>query len=150
MKPFRAIIRLAPFWLFILLFKFGGVMHFTPLAPLGERMFDTWIVGFLIGGASFLQLLLDVPAGLLLDRFGYIRMIRAGTFVFIISCLLLVFVPGPVGFVLSLFLASFGWVFYAPGINAYLLSTAPKEHAEKFMALRDVFDASGVFLSAMI
>ena len=125
-------------------------MHFAPLAPLGAKMFDTWIVGLLIGGSSLLQLLLDVPAGLLLDRFGYIRMIRLGTAVFIGSCLMLVFIPGPVGFIISLFSAAFGWVFYAPGVNAYLLSTAPKEKGERFMAIRDVFDASGVFLSTLI
>jgi len=124
-------------------------MHFTPLAPLGERMFDTWLVGLLIGGASLFQLILDVPAGILLDKFGYIRMIRLGTLTFIGASLILVFVGGPVGFILSLFSASLGWLFYSPGVNAYLLSTAPKKEAERFMSFRDVFDATGVLLSAL-
>lgn len=150
MKKILPMLRLLPFWLFILLFKFGGDMHFTPLAPLGERMFETWMVGLLIGGAALLQLILDVPAGLLLDRFGYIRMIRLGTLTFVGACLMLVFIGGPVGFILSLYVASLGWLFFGPGVNAYLLSIAPKEKAEKFMALRDVFDATGVFLSTLI
>ncbi|MDD4931199.1 MAG: MFS transporter [Candidatus Colwellbacteria bacterium] len=141
---------LLPFWLFISFFKFGGNIQYTLLSPLGDRMFDTWMVGLLIGLASMIQLFLDVPAGMLLDRFGYIRMLRIGVLTFILACLALVIIPGPMGFMATLFIGSFGWLFFGPGINAYLLSSAPKEGADNFMATRDVFDATGVFLSAIM
>ena len=144
------LLSLAPFWLFLLFFKFGGNIHYTLLSPLGEGFFNAEIAGIIIGLSSLIQLGLDIPAGLLLDRFGYIRMLRIGTIAMVITALSLAFIPGSLGFVVSALLSSLGWVFLAPGVNAYLLSSAPKEKVEQFMSTRDIFDASGVMLSALV
>ena len=51
-----------PFWIFLIFFKFGGGLHYSLLSQLGEKFLPLWLVGILIGGSSFVQLLLDVPA----------------------------------------------------------------------------------------
>jgi MFS family permease len=48
---------------------------------------------------------------------------------------------------LTLGLSIFGWLFFTPGINAYMLSQAPKNAAGKFMSFKDVFGSVGIVLS---
>lgn len=138
------ITALIPFWLFILFFQFSGNVHYTFLPTLGDKLTQTWIVGLIISSLSFTQLLLDVPAGFLLDKFGYTKMLRLGTMVFIVSALILAFIPNLTGFIIAAISSALGWLFFMPGINAYVLSMAPKEDAEKFMVARDISSASGI------
>jgi len=143
------ILKLIPFWIFILLFHLGGNIHYTFLPILGSRLTSTWITGIIIGSLSFTQLMLDIPAGILLDRFGYNKMLRIGTIIFILSCSILAFVPGLLGFILASISAAFGWLFIAPGVNAYILSSSPKEHTERFIVYRDTFSAIGIGLGSI-
>ena len=62
--------KFIPFWLFLTFFKFAGGLHYTMLSPLGEKLFPLWLVGLMIGISAFLQLLLDIPAGYVLDKYG--------------------------------------------------------------------------------
>ena len=80
-----------PFWLFLAFFKFAGALHYTLLAPFGESLLPLWIVGLLIGGESLIQATLDLPAGWLLDRLGYRRMLVVSTVAFIITSACFVF-----------------------------------------------------------
>lgn len=143
------IFKLIPFWIFILFFHLGGNIHFTFLPVLGDKLTSTWLAGIVIGGLSFIQFILDVPTGFLLDRFGYAKMLRLGTVIFISSCFILAFVPGFLGFVLASISGGLGWLFLVPGVNAYVLSMAPKEKAEKFISARDVFNATGICLGSI-
>src|SRR4051812_16057406 len=82
---------LVPFWLHSFLFKYGAGLHYTLLSVLGSQVLPLWIVGVLMGAEAFFQLVLDVPAGFALDRFGYVNLLRLGTVFFIISIIPLLF-----------------------------------------------------------
>lgn len=142
--------KFLPFWIFLTFFKFGAGLHFSALSPLGERLLPLWLVGVLIGGGSLIQLLLDVPAGYLLDRYGYLKLLKVTTFAFLFAAICLMFGLTKTSYVLSLIMSTFGWLFFNPGINAYVLSHSPKEHAGKFISLRDVFASCGVVLACAV
>lgn len=137
-----------PFWIFLLLFKFAGGLHYSLISPFGEKFFPLWAVGLLMGGTSLVQLLLDVPAGHLLDRFGYLRFLKITTVIFLFAALTLTVGLSQVTYLLSLLFSIFGWLFFGPGVNAYVLSHAPKDMAGRFMSLRDVSGSVGVVLSS--
>lgn len=143
-------IKFAPFWIFLVLYKLGGGLHYSLISPLGERILPVWIVGFLMGAGSIIQLILDVPAGHLLDRFGYLKLLKFTTFIFLFAGIALLFNFSLTIYLISLLAATFGWLFFGPGVNAYILSHAPKADAGKFISLRDTFGSVGVFLSAAI
>lgn len=146
----RLFIRFLPFWIFLAVYKLGGALHYSLISPLGEKLLPLWIVGLLMGGGSIIQLLLDVPAGRLLDRFGYLRFLKLTTFIFLFAGVALVFDFTLTAYLISLAAATFGWVFFGPGVNAYILSQAPKENAGKFISFRDIFGSMGVFLASAI
>ncbi|MCX6715164.1 MAG: MFS transporter [Candidatus Uhrbacteria bacterium] len=137
-----------PFWIFMILFKFGAGLHYTLMAPLGERIFPIWIIGFLAGGCSLIQLFFDVPAGHLLDRYGYLRMLKITTVTFLFAAVCFLFGLTQLTYFLTLFFSIFGWLFFSSGINAYVLSQAPKEHTGKFMSMRDVSGSIGIVLAS--
>ncbi|HUY05470.1 MAG TPA: MFS transporter [Candidatus Paceibacterota bacterium] len=136
------------FWLFIVLYRFAAVLHYSLLSPLGERLLPLWVVGVLIGTASFLQMLLDVPAGHLVDRFGKKRMLAIGWVAFVTSAFFLTRFSFT-NFLLSVAFSVIGWLFYAPGMNAYILAYAKKETSGRFLALRDTFGSLGVVLASV-
>jgi MFS family permease len=81
--------KFIPFWIFLILFKFGAGLHYVLMPVFGERVFPVWVVGLLIGGASLIQMLCDVPAGKLLDRYGYRRLLIVTTTAFIVAAIAL-------------------------------------------------------------
>lgn len=103
-----------------------------------------------MGGGSLLQLSLDVSVGRALDRFGYLRMLKLTTFVFMFAGVALFFNFTVVTYVISLITATFGWLFFGPGINAYTLSLMPRAHAGKFISFRDIFGSLGVVFASAI
>ncbi len=138
------------FWAFLLLFKFGAGLHYTLLSPLGERLLPLWVVGALISLGSFIQLILDIPAGIALDRWGYKKILTIGTLVFVLAGFALFFQFSSFYYILSIFLATLGWLFFGPGGNAYALSHATKKTAGDFMAYRDVFSSIGIVLACLL
>lgn len=144
------IITLLPFWLYVLFFKFGAGLHYTLLPTLGERILPIWVVGMVIGGASLLQLIFDVPAGFALDRFGYVRILRISSFVFLLGALVFLFGLSVQTFIISIFLGFIGWLFYGPGIDAYTLASAKADSGGKFMGLQHTFGSLGIVLSTML
>lgn len=142
--------HLLPFWLFVLLFKFGAGLHYTLLSTLGSRVLPLWIVGLLVGGASFVQLVLDVPAGYALDRFGYLTLLRWGTIVFMVGALLLTLGLSVPVFIMTVALGTVGWLFFAPGTNAYVLTTAPREVAGKYIGFFHTFSSAGIVLATVV
>ena len=149
-KNFKILSSFLFFWAFLLLFKFGAGLHYTLLSPLGERLMPLWIVGLLISLGSILQLVLDIPAGMMLDRWGYKRALAWGTFIFVIAGILLFFQFNVPYFIASVFLATIGWLFFGPGRNAYALSHATKKVSGTFMAYRDVFSSVGIVLACLL
>ncbi len=145
----RIIWKFLPFWAFLVFFKFGAGLHYALVAPLGEQLLPLWIVGMLMGACSLIQLLMDVPAGHFLDKRGYLKLLKVTAFIFLFAALALVFGLTKWTYLISLAFSIFGWLFFTPGINAYVLSHAPKEHAGKFISLRDVFGSVGIVLSAV-
>ena len=141
--------KLWPFWIFILLYELGGTLQFEYLPVLGSHFSTTWFTGIIVGSLSLIQFAFDVPAGILLDRFGYTRLLRIGVIIFILSCLIMAFTPGLMGFILATFIAAFGWLFMMPGVNAYILSVAPREEAEKYISFRDTFNAAGICIGSI-
>jgi MFS family permease len=139
-----------PFWIFLTMFKFGAGLHYTLLSPLGEHVLPLRIVGIAIGLASILQLLLDIPAGYLLDKYGYVKMLKITTVIFLVGAACLFFQFNTIVFILTLVTSSLGRLFFGPGVNAYVLSKAPKADAGKFISLRDSFESMGVVLCSAI
>lgn len=150
MKKHSIFISLLPFWLFVLFFKFGAGLHFTLLSTLGSHVFPIWAVGLLIGGAAFFQMILDVPAGYLLDRFGYTRVLRIFTLVFIAGAAALFLGLTQITFIITLLLAELGWLFFNPGANAYMLSKAHAQSAGKFIGFFHTIASSGIVLAAFL
>ena len=154
MLPWEVMVKILklffPFWIFLILFKFGGGLHYSLLAPLGQKVFPLWVVGLLIGASAFLQLLLDVPAGYLLDRYGYKKLLKITTFFFVIASALLLFgITKPI-FVLTLVVSAFAWLFFGPGVTAYTMSHASKDTLGKFISSKDVFTSVGIVLSSIM
>lgn len=137
-----------PFWMFLVFLKFGSSLHFSLFAPFGERFSPLWLVGLLIGGCAFFQLVFDVPAGYLLDRYGYRKLLKLTTIFFLIAMVFFMIGLTQATFLLSVFFATFGWLFFGPGVDAYMLSQAKKEIAGRFISFRDIFGAFGVVLAS--
>ena len=150
MRSARTILAsLLPFWLYLAFFKFGGGLHYTLMSPYGEFFFPVWVIGVLIGGTSLVQLLLDVPAGYLLDRFGYVRMLKVTTCAFLLAGLCIALGLSQVSYVLSLILAIFGWQFYGPGGSAYILSQATDLESGRYFSLRETFGSIGIVCASV-
>ncbi len=144
------LVRFSPFWLFLVFFKFGAGMHYSLLSPLGERILPLWIVGAAMGAASFVQFVFDVPAGKLLDRFGYKKLLLVGTIIFLFAALCLCFNLTLIGYIASLVLSIFGWLFFGPGSTAYVLSASTKENSGVFMSMHDMAGSLGIVLSSAL
>jgi MFS family permease len=138
-----------PFWLFLLFFKFAGALHYTLLAPYGERLMPLWVVGLLIGGESFLQMVLDIPAGFLLDRLGYKKLIVFSTAFFMLSALSIALGLTLLTYLFTIFFSIFGWLFYTPGTSAYILSHASEEESGRFFSLKDISNSVGVVCASI-
>jgi MFS family permease len=139
----RILLTFFPLWAFAFAFKLGGGLHYTLLPTLGEHIFPLWLVGVVIGASSLLQMLLDVPAGYLLDRFGYTRLLLLGTILFCLSPLSFLFGLHPWTYAINLIGSTLGWLFFRPGIDAYILTVSPASSAGKFLATRDVTQSAG-------
>lgn len=147
MRSVREIfIRFLPFWLYIVFFKFAGNIHYTALPALGEALFPVWLVGLIVSLESVLQVALDVPAGYLLDRFGYVRLLMLGSVCFAAASLFLIVGLTPATFVATVLSSVLGWLFFTPGVNAYLLGHAREDEAGRLFSMRDTSNALGVVL----
>lgn len=146
-KPVNIFWKFTPFWLFLLFFKFGAGLHFSLASALGEQLMPLWIVGLLIGAGSFIQLLLDMPAGRLMDQYGYRKLLMVTTAIFLLATTCLFFDLTRTTYVLTILIATFGWLFFGPGESAYMLVQAPKEKTSKFISFRDVSMATGSMLA---
>lgn len=150
MKTPSYIKSLLPFWLFVLFFKFGAGLHYTLLSTLGSQVLPIWIVGLCIGGASLLQLIFDVPTGYLLDRIGYMRLLRLGTFVFVLGAAVLFFGLTPATFLATLVLSEFGWLIFGPGADAYVLSKVPAHASGTYLGFFHAVLAAGIVLASAV
>lgn len=136
------------FFIFLTAYKFAAVLHYSLLSPLGERLLPLWIVGLLIGGESFLQMFLDVPAGHLIDRFGKKRMLAIGWIAFVAAGASLMHFS-LFNYIMSIAFSIIGWLFLQPGTSAYMLAYAEKDSGGRFFALRDTFSSIGVVLASL-
>lgn len=139
-----------PFWLYIFLYKIGASLHYSAGSPLGEQVLPIWTVGLVIGLAAGIQVVFDVPAGFLLDRFGYRRLLKIGTFIFLVAVSCLFFGLTPATYLLAMGLGALGWLFFWPGVSAYTLATATRATAGKFVSLRDVSSSLGTVIAVLI
>ena len=146
----QVLVSLFPLWVFAFFFKFGGGLHYTLLPTFGEQIFPLWLIGLLIGGSALIQLVLDVPAGYLLDRFGYVKLLILGTSCFAFGALFFVFGLHPWTYLINLVTSAIGWLFFSPGVDAYVLTKAPKAFAGRFMAMRDTVMASGIVVAMSV
>ena len=104
--------RFLPFWIFMIFFKFGGGLHYSLLSPLGEKVLPLWVIGVLMGAASIAQLLLDVPAGRILDKYGYRKFLKVTTFIFLFAAICFLFGFTKQTYLISLLISVFGWLFF--------------------------------------
>lgn len=139
-----------PFLIFLTFFKFGGGLHYTMMAPFGEKVFPLWLVGLVIGIVGFIQMALDMPAGYLLDKFGYKKLLKLTTGLFFLASLFFLFGPTPASFVMTLLVGAFGWLFFGPGTSAYTLIQSPRAMIGRFVAVHDVFASLGIVLSSTL
>jgi len=143
------LLRFLPFWLFLAVFKFGGGLHYTLLVPYGSEFLPIWVVGVLVGTASFVQLVLDIPAGYMLDRYGYLPALRITTFAFLIASICLAVGLTELTFILSLGFGAFGWLFYGPGGSAYILAHTTDAESGRYFSLRDTFASIGIVCASV-
>lgn len=97
-----------------------------------------------------IQLVLDVPAGFLLDKYGYRRLLKLTTIIFLFAGISYMFGLTQITFIISLLMCTFGWLFFGPGVSAYILSHADKKNSGKFISMRDIFDSVGIVISSAI
>ena len=134
----RIFVAFLPVWVFSAFFKFGGGLHYAVLSPLGEQVLPLPFVGIVIGIEAFAQMMLDVPAGFLVDRFGSVRMLKYSTVFFLVAAAVLAcFNFSLPVYLTTLAISTFGWLFYSPGLNAYVLSHATEHEAGEFLSMRD-------------
>jgi MFS family permease len=143
------LIKFLPFWIFMVSFKFAGALHYSLISPFGEHFLPLWTVGLFMGGSSVVQLLLDVPAGRIMDRYGYRRFLLVTTAYFFVATICYCFGLNLATYVISIVFSTFGWLFFGPGVNAYALSHSNRATAGRFMSLRDVTGSIGVVLSSV-
>lgn len=139
--------RFLPLWFFLLLFKFGAGIHYSLAAVLGAQILPLWIVGICVGTAAFIQLALDVPAGFMLERYGNRRMLRVSTVAFLLAGAVLLFGLTPATYVASIFFSALGWLFFSPGVSAYLLTNGPVALMGRLTAVRRMCEAVGITLA---
>lgn len=137
------------FWSFLLFFKFAGALHYSLIPVIGNKLMPLWLVGIVSSVASILQLVMDIPAGKLLDKYGYKKVLVVSTFIFIIGALVLYKNLTTIIFLSSIFLCYIGWLFFGPGSNAYALSHAKKSESGRFMDYRDIAGGLGVVLASI-
>ncbi len=151
LSSFRSImLKLSPFWLFLILFKLAAGLHYTLLSPLGSQVFPVWVVGLLIGGSAFIQLCLDVPSGYLTDKFGYKKMLAVTTVFFIAAAACFLFGLTKTTYLISLLISILGWQFFSPGINAYVLGQASDKTVGKLISAKEVFASIGIVLASIV
>ncbi len=146
----KLFIRFLPFFIFLIFFKFGAGLHYTVSAPFGEKILPIWIIGLIMGGAAFAQLLFDVPAGYIMDKYGYRRFLKIGTVFFLVAAACFMYGLTTTTYLVSTTISVLGWVFFGPGINAYILSHTPQGYAGRFIALKDVFSSLGIVFSSAV
>ena len=149
-KTTKLIFSFLFFWIFLLMFKFGAGLDYALLSPLGSRLLPFWLVGLVMSAASLFQLAMDIPAGHILDRFGYKRVMMFGTLLALIGVSLFFYGLTLVTFVFSILLVYVGWLFFEPGKNAYVLSSANPQNSGMFMGYRDVSGSIGIVLSCLV
>lgn len=141
--------RFLPFWFFVFLFKFGAGIHYSLIAIFGARILPLWAVGLCVGGASFIQLVLDVPTGFLIERYGHLRMLRVSTFCFLLAAAVLLFGLTPTTYITSVVLSALGWLCFGPGVAAYLLTHGPVAFMGRLTGLRRMCEAVGITLALL-
>lgn len=141
--------KLLPLWIFIVLFKTSGVLHYALIGVLGLHVLPLWAVGIATGATTFLQLLLDIPAGKCIDRYGARFALRISTFFFLIAVVVLLFGLSPITYGLTLLFSSLGWLFFTPSLSAYLLSETPAPYMGRVTSLRRVMEGIGGTLGTM-
>lgn len=142
--PLRNVYR--PFvasWIYILLFKIGAILHYATIAVLGAQVLPIWAVGFGNAAASTLQLVLDIPAGMLIQRYGAARMLSLSTCMFILAAGVWLFGPSVPAYLASLLASSLGWLFFTPANTAYLLAHAPLSHIGRLSGIRRIMEGAG-------
>ena len=106
--------------------------------------------GFTHWGRGFCATHFDVPAGHLLDRLGYRRLLGWTTLFFFLAGFVFLFGFHTETYILSLLAATIGWLFFGPGVDAYILSQASSSNAGRFMAFRDSFESLGGILTTAV
>lgn len=143
------LIKLLPLWFFITLFKTSSVLHYSLLGIFGARILPLWVVGIATGCTTLLQLLLDIPAGSLIDRLGAHKTLRLGSILFLFSVLPLFFGLSPLTYSLTLFFSALGWLFFTPSISAYILSVTPAAIMGRTTGARRVAEGLGGMLATV-
>ncbi|MBI4121289.1 MAG: MFS transporter [Parcubacteria group bacterium] len=146
----RLFITFLPLWIFLVMYKLGGSLHYSIISPLGEQLMPLWVVGAVISASSFVQMILDVPAGYILDRFGYLRFLKISVVAFLVAGIAFMYDLTIVTYAISMVAATISWLLVPLATNAYVLAHAPEERSSRFFAMRDMAISTGVFLASAI
>jgi MFS family permease len=138
------------FWFFLAIYKFAAGLHYELMPVFGALVLPVWVVGIVMGCASLIQLILDVPAGMLLDKFGDRKLLMFTTSVFILAGIALLFDFTAVTYLITVGFSVVGWLFFTPGINSYVLSHTPRKYVGKFMSFKDIFGSIGIVASTVV
>lgn len=137
------IAELLPLWIFILLFKSSAVLHYSLIGVLGVQVLPLWAVGLATGSTTLFQLICDIPAGRLIDRYGARATLRLASIFFLAGVITLFFGVSPLTYGLTLLFSATGWLFFTPSISAYILSVTPDKIMGKTTGVRRMAEGLG-------
>lgn len=141
--------NLLPFWVFILLFKSAAVLHYSLIGVFGLQVLPLWAVGLATGGTTFLQLICDIPAGKLIDRYGARFTLFFSTAFFLAAIVPLFFGLTPLTYFLTLLFSGIGWLFFTPSIGAYILAVTPEKIMGKTTGIQQTAEGIGGILATI-
>ncbi len=108
------LLSFAGLWLFLIFFKLAGGVHYALVVPLGEEFMPVRLMGAIISAGAFIQMMLDIPAGKLLDKYGYKKILILCTIAFALAGALFLLKINALTIILSVALSTVGWLFASP------------------------------------
>ena len=129
-----------------------GFGMFTPILPqyASTLGIDASVLGFAYSLYNAALVVFLIPAGVMADRFGRVRMIVIGTVMFSLSSLMLAFVKDLVQFAVARMIEGAGTALTTPAVFALTADLAPTERRGRGMGFTGTLETVGSLASPTI
>lgn len=138
------------FWVFILLFKLAVGIHYAVIGAIGARFLPLWSVGIAVGSMALIECILIIPFGANLHRIGVFRALFLGILATALSAFCLFLPLTPYSYLASAMIAGFGWLFFNPSVDSYLIATAPRSTVGTLLGIRRTMNSLGIALGVLL